>query len=151
LKHQPLFGDDFHFGKYFDHEIFVVALQTLFAQTHQRDELLRIFSSIKTEEILEVADNGISQGVVAKAGVALVKAVTIPSPIVLKPFRTFREIDQPESPFVVRVKKGTPLPQVALFECDGGMWKLEAMSRIVDAIETYQRTRAIEFTLRIIA
>lgn len=151
LKHEPLFGGDFQFGKYFDHETFVVALQTLFAKTPQRDELLQIISSIKTEEILEVADNGISQGVVAKAGVALVRPVTIPSPIVLKPFRTFREIDQPESPFVVRVRKGAPLPQVALFECDGGMWKLEAMEGIVTAIEAYQRSHGTKFELKIIA
>jgi hypothetical protein len=36
-------------------------------------------------------------------------------------------VEQPESKFVLRIKDG---PQIALFEADGGEWRLAAMLRI---------------------
>jgi len=52
--------------------------------------------------------------------------IKVPNPVVLAPFRTFREIAQPESKFVFRMQQG---PRCALFEADGGAWRLEAMKR----------------------
>jgi hypothetical protein len=50
----------------------------------------------------------------------------------LRPYRTFREIEQPASKFVLRVKRGGEgqKPGCALFEADGGFWKLEAIENI---------------------
>ena len=64
----------------------------------------------------------------------LFRSVKVPSPVILEPYRTFREIAQPESPYIVRVKsnEGKP-PSVALFECEGEQWRLRA----VDAIKSY--------------
>ena len=47
----------------------------------------------------------------------------------LRPFRTFLEVEQPESEFLLRVDadKG-----IGLFEADGGVWKLEAKRNIAD-------------------
>jgi hypothetical protein len=49
----------------------------------------------------------------------------------LAPYRTFQEIEQPSSPFLFRIK-GTPGEgvQCALFEADGGAWRLDAVARI---------------------
>ncbi len=50
----------------------------------------------------------------------------------LRPFRTFREIEQPESEFLFRMQSsgnGVP-PMCALFEADGGAWRMEAIARI---------------------
>lgn len=44
----------------------------------------------------------------------------------LKPYRTFREMDQPESPFVLRVWKDNEGVRLAVFEADGGAWKIKA-------------------------
>lgn len=41
--------------------------------------------------------------------------------------RTFTEIDQPVSPFVLRINEDM---RVALFTADGGAWKQEAMKNI---------------------
>jgi len=48
------------------------------------------------------------------------------------PFRTFREVLQPASPFVLRVQAGAQggLPTVGLFEADGGAWRLSAVEGI---------------------
>ena len=32
------------------------------------------------------------------------------------------EIEQPESSFILRMRKGKPLPEFALFLADGGLW-----------------------------
>ena len=55
-------------------------------------------------------------------------------PIVkLKPIRTYAEIEQVESKFLFRVNKdGT----VCLREADGGQWKYEVQSRIVNYLES---------------
>ncbi len=45
-------------------------------------------------------------------------------------YRTFMEIAQPESEFVFRARKADSLPHFALFEADGGAWRIEAMKRI---------------------
>ena len=49
--------------------------------------------------------------------------------VTLKPFRTFREIEQPESEFILRYQNRNGI-EAALFEGDGGCWKLDAILRI---------------------
>ena len=78
-------------------------------------------------------DNGVSQQTVTTAGgVVLVGTAPVPNPVTLAPYRTFREIEQPESLFVLRMRTGKDgeKPTAALFEADGGSWKLEAIKRI---------------------
>lgn len=54
------------------------------------------------------------------------------NPVMLKPYRTFREVDQPQSECIVRLTSNpSALPKVALYESDGGAWRLEAVSKIV--------------------
>jgi len=57
--------------------------------------------------------------------------------VVLRPYRTFLEIEQPASAFVFRLRRGREgeLPTCALFEADGGRWKLEAIERIRDYLK----------------
>ena len=52
--------------------------------------------------------------------------------IKLQPFRTFLEVAQPESEFLLRVdsEKG-----IAFFEADGGIWRLEAKRNIAEYFE----------------
>lgn len=50
-------------------------------------------------------------------------------------YRTFMEIEQPESEFVFRARKADSLPHFALFEADGGAWRIEAMKRIKAYLE----------------
>ena len=125
------FDSQFKFGQYHEHEEFIVALQAIFEPTQSRTSLLSVIGNIKDEQVLESDDDGITQQVIGRKGIALNKAMAVPNPVILKPYRTFLEIDQPESPFILRVaRQEKGLPQVALFEADGGRWKIEAISRI---------------------
>ena len=50
----------------------------------------------------------------------------------LRPYRTFLEINQPESFFVVRARQGKPLPEFSVHLADAGLWKLMAIEAIKD-------------------
>jgi len=133
----PLFGGtkgaSFEFGSYHAIEAFVVGLQTLFVPTPERDAVLSLVGNITDQAELTVLDDGVSQEVSQRAGVVLQATKKVPSPVTLKPFRTFRELEQPASPFVLRVRRDpSRAPVVALFEADGGAWKLEAIKAIAE-------------------
>ena len=71
-----------------------------------------------------------------KTGLASKSDAIIPSPVTLKPYRTFTEVEQPESQFVFRMKEDKyDGVQCALFEADGGAWKLHAMESIQEYLE----------------
>jgi hypothetical protein len=128
------FTPDFRFDRWYDAENFNIQLQSSFKDdiNTDRSDVLRVVGNIKEDEVRNYGDNGISQSVTAKSGVANVEDVHVPNPVYLKPYRTFVEVDQPASEFVLRMQSG---PQCALFEADGGAWKLEAMDNISGYLE----------------
>ena len=68
---------------------------------------------------------------IVKTGVASKTETIVPSPVHLKPYRTFDEIDQPESDFIFRIQSDKfDGITCALFSADGGAWKTEAKQRI---------------------
>lgn len=115
------------FGRFINTEELVITLQAAFVPTEHRNDLLKVVGNIKEENVQQYGDDGVSQQVTAKAGVAAVTDIKVPNPVVLKPFRTFVEVDQPESEFIFRMKAG---PVGSLFEADGGAWKIAAMQNI---------------------
>ncbi len=50
----------------------------------------------------------------------------------LRPYRTFAEVEQPASQFVFRINQNA---QMALFEADGGKWRLEAINNIANYLK----------------
>ena len=120
------------FGLYIPAEEFVVSLQSRFLPTEHSKAILSIIGNVKEEAVKTTGDDGITQTVTAKLGVSLAVNVKVPNPVTLKPYRTFFEIDQPESQFIFRVKNG---PECAIFEADGGKWKIDATERIKTYLE----------------
>ncbi|MNO23009.1 hypothetical protein D3C76_128010 [compost metagenome] len=121
---------EFRFGSYYDAETFNIKLQSMFVSNEDRTKLLKVVGNIKEEAVRQVGDDGVSQSVVAKTGVATVEDVTVPNPVLLAPYRTFVEVEQPASAFVFRMKDG---PAAALFEADGGAWRNDA----IEVVSTY--------------
>lgn len=122
----------FQFEKYYDMEEFIIKLQACFEKTEDVLKILQICGNIKEENVKTVGDNGITQGVTVKQGISMVQEMVVPNPVLLRPYRTFIEIDQPESAFIFRMKDG---PQAALFEADGGAWRIEATEFIQQHID----------------
>lgn len=123
----------FRFEEWYDTETFNIKLQSGFVKNDDRDVILKVIGNIKEEDVKTYGDDGVSQSVTAKVGVATVGQVEVPNPVSLRPYRTFVEIEQPASNFVFRMKNG---PRCSLFEADGGAWKLEAMQLIKVYLET---------------
>lgn len=123
----------FVFGNFQSCETFNIALQSLFVDSGDRAAVLKIVGNIKEEAVGQYDDDGTTQTVTAKAGIARVGEVPVPNPVNLSPYRTFAEVSQPESPFVLRMKQSSSpgqTPTCALFEADGGKWKLTAIENI---------------------
>lgn len=120
----------FPFGKYIEREDFQVVLMASFMPTKMRDDVLKYVTGIVQSAEVKTSDDGISQRVTARTGVARVAEVDLPNPVTLQPYRTFPEAQQPQSDFVFRVRQIEGKIGVALFEADGGRWKLQAAINI---------------------
>lgn len=54
----------------------------------------------------------------------------------LRPYRTFLEVEQPESAFVFRMKQDNyGSVMCAVFEADGGAWKMDATQAIKEYLQ----------------
>ena len=116
-------------NQYMSQEHAVIELQSLYAVTDDRDYLLALLSRIDVNQGVSSVDNGISQEVSVRTGAVLKEQQTVQPIVHLQPYRTFLEVEQPASDFLLRLdKEGRP----ALYEADGGAWKLEA-KRNIDA------------------
>lgn len=105
----------------------IVELQSLYAVTPDRDCLLHLLSCIDVNQGVSSVDNGVSQEVSVRTGAVLKVQQTVRPIVRLQPYRTFLEVEQPASDFLLRLdKEGRP----ALYEADGGAWKLEAKRNI---------------------
>ena len=112
-----------------DRETALIELRSLFIPNDGTQYLLDLLSRITDEKSVSSKDNGVTQVVEARQGVALNAVVEVKPRILLRPFRTFLEVEQPESEFLLRVDadKG-----IGFFEADGGVWQLEAKRNIAD-------------------
>lgn len=130
-------GCKFQFGQFMSVEQFIINLQALFVQDDNTAKLLQFIGSVKDNTSVQQKDDGVTQKVVANSGVSLAVSATVPNPVYLRPFRTFAEIEQPQSAFVFRVRKDEQRGvTAALFEADGAAWKNEAIIEIKDFLKS---------------
>lgn len=114
-------------GNLMSQEQAIVELQSLYGATPDRDYLLDLLSHIDVNDGVSSMDNGVTQEVIVRTGAVLKQATPVRPIVQLQPYRTFLEVEQPISDFLLRVcKDGEPI----LFEADGGAWKLEAKRSI---------------------
>lgn len=124
-------GELFPFGRFVPREEFVIGLQSRFVQDESLAGVLRLASTLEASAVAIAEDDGISQRTTVRQGVMLKEAVTVKGRVLLRPYRTFREVAQPASEFVFRLRsKDGAVPDCALFEADGGAWKLDAVLTI---------------------
>jgi len=123
----PGFDDGFR-----DQEKAIIELRSKFVPGEGVDYLLDLLSRISKENGVTTNDNGVSQTVEARQGVALKTTVQVKPRVPLRPFRTFQEVEQPESEFLLRLDEEG---NIGLFEADGGMWKLTARQTIKAFLE----------------
>lgn len=120
------------YERFLDTESFNIMLQSSFVLNADKDILLKYTGLIQDDAVKQIGDNGVSQAVTIKTGIASVGQAEVPNPVALAPYRTFAEVNQPESKFIFRMKEG---PSAAIFEADGGAWKNEAILNIRKYLE----------------
>jgi hypothetical protein len=114
-----------------DPEAFVIALQSMFVEDPPLKALLSLAQNLTAENVSIAEDDGISQKATVRQGVSLKTTRKIEPKVKLAPFRTFREVPQPSSVFLFRLRsREDNTPECALFEADGGAWKLQAVNNI---------------------
>lgn len=123
----------FSFGEYLEQEDFIIEAQTCFVPSEIRAKMLALVGNLTDEYVNNQSDNGITQQVSTRRGVSLAGKDEVPNPVSLAPFRTFPEVAQPASPFVLRVRKGC---EVALYETANTEWQLAAIMGIADFLKS---------------
>ncbi len=127
---------EFRYGRYMDHESFLIALQSKFIPNDDRELLLKFTGTVENGTVSQYGDDGVTQKATIKTGIASKGEAVVPNPVRLRPFRTFVEVEQPESAFVFRMREdGGSGVECAVFEADGGAWKNAAMKNIKEYLQ----------------
>lgn len=136
-------GGKFPFDHYIEIEDFIIKAQCLFVDTDTKAALISHVSSICGEEAVTNSDDGISQEVVVTSKINSRKEHAKFTPVLeLRPYRTFPEVEQPSSRFLLRISKSKDAaPLVALFEADGGLWKAQACANVAAYLRNDKRVK----------
>ena len=138
---------DFEYGRYMGNERFIIALQSKFIANDDRALLLQFAGTVKDESIAQYGDDGVTQKATIKTGITSVGDAVVPNPVKLRTFRTFIEVEQPESAFVFRMRQAEGHGvECAIFEADGGAWKNAAMKSIKEYLQ-YELAELPQFTV----
>lgn len=128
----------FSFNEFTEHEAFCINLQSKFMDISSTDRalLLKFAGTVEAGTVAEYGDDGVTQKATVKTGIASKGEAIVPNPVTLCPYRTFVEVEQPLSQYIFRMKQDKyDGIQCALFEADGGAWKIEAMKSIKAYLE----------------
>lgn len=124
----------FRFGTWLDPEEFVIGMLTMFEDADygsDHKKVVRLISGLAAEAVTISSDDGISQQVVTRQGMVTKDSEKVSPRVSLSPYRTFREVSQPMSDFILRLRsRQGQMPSCALFEADGGEWKNAAVKTI---------------------
>lgn len=132
LQANAILPNNVIYDRFLSTEQFNIMLQSSFIDSGDKERLLKYTGLVRDEAVKDTGDDGISQKVVIKTGIASVGEAIVPNPVTLAPYRTFPEVEQPLSKFIFRMQEG---PRAALFEADGGAWRNQAIFNIKQYLE----------------
>lgn len=132
IQAEAILPNNIRYNSFVDTETFNIMLQSSFVDTGDKAVLLKYTGLVQDEAVKSTGDDGVSQQVTVKTGVASVGQAIVPNPVSLAPYRTFPEVEQPTSKFIFRMQSG---PRAAIFEADGGAWRNAAIINIKNYLE----------------
>ena len=103
-----------------------IALRTRFQETPDSLYAMKLVNDISLGAKVVYNDNGVATTVTTQKGVALQTNEQIRPIVKLRPYRTFQEVEQPESTFLIRISDRG----ISFIEADGGMWRLTARNTV---------------------
>jgi hypothetical protein len=133
---EPLIADAFPFDRFLDAEDFMIKALSRFERTEDLDAMLGLLGNLQSEAVRTSADDGVTQIVTVKKGVK-VQDVAVKNPVCLCPYRTFQDVAQPSSNYVLRLSNGEEgeLPRVGLWEVDDAQWKVRSIEAIQEFLQ----------------
>jgi hypothetical protein len=134
---KPILPDNFRFGYSMDIESFVIHTADFFIRDDNYKQMIAAVSCITDVQEQVIDDDGISQTVTYKSRVGRKGEGKIEPFVTLRAYRTFREVEQPEATYLLRIGKGRDGPTVTLHEASGYDWKIKC----TDAVYKYIRER----------
>ncbi|WP_034866957.1 hypothetical protein [Clostridium paraputrificum] len=132
ISAEAILPDNVIYDRFIGTEQFNIMLQSAFVDVGTKSALLKYTGLIQDEAVKTTGDDGVSQQVTVKTGVASVGQAIVPNPVELAPYRTFPEVEQPISKFIFRMQEG---PRAALYEADGGAWRNKAILSIKEYLQ----------------
>lgn len=109
---------------------FILLLQRNYVDTQERKDLIALCGNVTAERVNTSSDDGVTQTVGKRVGATLKATERVKNPWSLKPYRTFREIDQPNAQFVLRVHYENDEAKFSLTETSDDSWKLTAVNSL---------------------
>lgn len=131
---KAILPENFPFGQFVETDKFIIRACDFFDRNENFKSMISTVSSITDFQQSDVDDDGISQTATTKSGVCRKDRKTVEPFVKLRAYRTFREIEQPEVEYLLRIQKGDKSPLVALFEASGYHWKIQAIEGIAKYI-----------------
>ena len=135
--------NEFQFDRCYDQERFLIELQANFIESDDLTVLKQVAGNIESGTTANYDDDGVSQKTTIKSGIANKTDVIVPNPVKLRPYRTFAEIEQPQSSYVFRIQDSDRGPSFKLVEADGGLWKNATMKKIKEYL-AYELAEELE-------
>ena len=132
ISAEAILPDNVVYDRFIGTEQFNIMLQSAFVDVGTKSALLKYTGLIQDEAVKTTGDDGVSQQVIVKTGVASVGQAIVPNPVELAPYRTFPEVEQPISKFIFRMQEG---PRAALYEADGGARRNKAILSIKEYLQ----------------
>lgn len=132
ISAEAILPDNVVYDRFIGTEQFNIMLQSAFVDVGTKSALLKYTGLIQDEAVKTTGDDGVSQQVTVKTGVASVGQAIVPNPVELAPYRTFPEVEQPISKFIFRMQEG---PKAAIYEADGGAWRNKAILNIKEYLQ----------------
>ena len=133
-------------GAFYNNEAFLIGVQANFVPGKDRALVLQFAGTVTDGTITDYKDDGVTQKATIRQGIKGKTEAVVPSPCNLRPYRTFAEIEQPESGFIFRMRSGHG-PECALYEADGGAWKYKAMDGIKKYLQAHLKAAKIDMAV----
>jgi len=135
LARVPQDAPRFRFGQWLEPEEFIIGMQTMFEDGDydfaDHRKIVKLVSNLAAEMVTISSDDGYSQSVATKQGIVTKAEEKVHPRVRLSPWRTFREVGQPSSEFILRLRgRQGQQPSCALWEADGGSWRNDAIKNI---------------------
>lgn len=126
--------EEFKYGKYMPLDEFRINLIIKFEDSKDRTSLIKYISKITEKSETRLSDDGITINTTVEVGTsgANIELQAFSSELVLKPRRTFPEIEQPETKLLFRMKNKN---EMALYDFSDGSWISECTEKLHDFLK----------------